>query len=100
MIAEIDEVKYDLYCVKVGKKLSVPFAWKQRFRKAGRVWCGGARETREPHVTIGRTVSKKEATKNHPAFKDLSVSLRYTYREIDSSSVSVLVYVIISRKIT
>ena len=23
-----------------------------RFRKAGRVWCGGARETRKPRVTI------------------------------------------------
>ena len=30
------------------------------FKKAGKVWRGGARETREPHVTIGRTVSKKE----------------------------------------
>ena len=43
-----------------------------RFRKAGRVWCGGTRETREPHVTIGRTVSKIETTKNLPAFQDLS----------------------------
>ena len=24
-----------------------------RFRKVGRVWCGGARETRKPRVTIG-----------------------------------------------
>ena len=24
-----------------------------RFRKAEKVWCGGARETREPRVTIG-----------------------------------------------
>ena len=36
------------------------------------MWCGDARETREPHVTIGRTVSKIEATKNLPAFQDLS----------------------------
>ena len=36
----------------------------------GVVWC--ARETREQHVTIGRTVSKREATKNLPAFQDLS----------------------------
>ena len=28
-----------------------------RFWKAGRVWRGGARETREAHVTIGRSVS-------------------------------------------
>ena len=43
-----------------------------RFRKAGRVWCAGARETREPHVTIGRTVNKSETTKNLPAFQDLN----------------------------
>ena len=42
-----------------------------RFRKAGRVWCGGARETQEPHVAIGRTASKKE-TKNLPTFLDLN----------------------------
>ena len=24
-----------------------------RFRKLGTVWCGGARETRDPRVTIG-----------------------------------------------
>ena len=43
-----------------------------RFRKAGRVWGGGARETREPHVTIGQPVSKSETTKNLPAFQDLN----------------------------
>ena len=45
-----------------------------RFRKAGRVWCGGARETREPHDKIGRTVSKRETTQNLHAFQDLSGS--------------------------
>ena len=39
--------------------------------KTGRMWCGGARETRESHVTIGRIVSKKEITKTLPAFQDL-----------------------------
>ena len=43
-----------------------------RFSKAGRVWCGGVRETREPHVTIGRTLSKDKTAKNLPAFRDLS----------------------------
>ena len=43
-----------------------------RFRKAGRVWCGGAQNTREPRVTIERTVSKKETTQNVPAFQDIS----------------------------
>ena len=43
-----------------------------RFRKAGRVWCSRARETREPHVTIGRTVSKSETSQNLPAFQHLS----------------------------
>ena len=38
----------------------------------GVLWCGGTRETQEPHVTIGRTVGKREATKNLPAFQDLS----------------------------
>ena len=45
-----------------------------RLRKAWKVWCGGARETREPHVTIGRTVSKSETPKNLPAFQNLSGS--------------------------
>ena len=35
---------------KAGSKLLVIVPL--RFGKAGRVWCGGARETREPHVTI------------------------------------------------
>ena len=46
----------------------------RRFRKAGRVWCGGAREAREPRVTIGKISSKTETTKNLPAFQDLSGS--------------------------
>ena len=36
------------------------------------MWCGGARETRELHVTLGRTVSKSETTKNLPPFQDLN----------------------------
>ena len=44
-----------------------------RLRKAWKVWCGGARETREPHVTIGRTVNKSETTKNLPLFKILTI---------------------------
>ena len=35
------------------------------------MWCGGTRETREPHATIRRTVSKSETTKTLPAFQDL-----------------------------
>ena len=42
-----------------------------RFRKAGKVCCGDARETREPHVIIGRIVRKSETTKDLPAFQDL-----------------------------
>ena len=34
--------------------------------------CSGARGTREPHLTIGRTVSKSETTQNIPAFQDLN----------------------------
>ena len=41
------------------------------------MWCSGARETREPLVTIGRTVSKIEAIKNLSAFQDLSGSKMY-----------------------
>ena len=48
------------------------------------MWWGGARETREPHVTIGHIVSNIEATKNLPAFPDLSGMKTYkefqTYR--------------------
>ena len=38
------------------------------------MWCGGARETRESHVALGRTVGKSETTKNFPAFQDLNGS--------------------------
>ena len=43
-----------------------------RFRKARRVWFGGAREKREAHDTLGRIVRKSETTKNRPAFQDLN----------------------------
>ena len=36
------------------------------------MWCGAARETREPHVITGWTVNKSERTKNLPAFQDLN----------------------------
>ena len=38
------------------------------------MWCGGARETLEQHVALGRTMSKSETTKNVPAFQDLNGS--------------------------
>ena len=34
--------------------------------------CVVARERHEPQVTIGRTVSKSETTKNIPVFQDLN----------------------------
>ena len=43
-----------------------------RFRKAGREWFGGARETREPRVTIGVTVKKIGTLSKLHAFQDLS----------------------------
>ena len=36
------------------------------------MWIGGARETREPHVSIGRTVSKSETTENLLTFEYLN----------------------------
>ena len=48
------------------------------FEKRGGVRCGGARETQEPHLTIGRTVRKSETTKNLPAFQDLT-GMFFTY---------------------
>ena len=46
-----------------------------RFRKAGRVWCSGARDTKatcHKLYIIGRTFSKREETKNLPAFQYLN----------------------------
>ena len=43
-----------------------------KLRKAGRVWCGGARETREPRVTIALLLSKWSNLSNLPAFLDLN----------------------------
>ena len=45
--------------------------------KRGR--CGGARETRKPHVIIGRTVSKSETNKNLPAFQDFNAITKSKY---------------------
>ena len=41
-----------------------------RFWKAGRVWCGSARETREPHVTIRWLIPVRDILSNVPAFQD------------------------------
>ena len=43
-----------------------------KIKKSGRLWCGGARETREPRVTTGKIVNKTETTIKQPAFQDLS----------------------------
>ena len=61
-------VAYEIKYPGVQNKLP-ELSW--RLRKAGRVRCGGAWETRESHDTIGRTVSKRVATQNLPAFQDL-----------------------------
>ena len=42
--------------------------------KAGSVWCGGAQETREPRVTIGRPLPVRDILSKLPAFKDLNGS--------------------------
>ena len=45
----------------------------RRFIKAGRVWCGDARETWEPRVTIGWLLPLREIPLNYlPAFQDLN----------------------------
>ena len=36
------------------------------------MWCGGARETREPRVTTGGLLSKWSILSNLPAFLDLN----------------------------
>ena len=51
-----------------------------RFLKAWRVWCGGAWEKWEPHVTKGRIVSKSETTKNLPAFQDLNGTICFFFQ--------------------
>ena len=56
--------------LKIGfSKMLLYIPW--RFRKAGRVWCRRARETRRPRVTIGKIISKRETTENLSAFQDL-----------------------------
>ena len=42
--------------------------------------CGGTRETREPYVTIGQTVSKSETTKNLPTLQDFN-GKKITFKE-------------------
>ena len=45
----------------------------RRFIKAGRVWCGDARETWEPRVTIGWLLPLRDIPLNYlPAFQDLN----------------------------
>ena len=36
------------------------------------MWCGGARETREPRVTIGRLFHVTDTLSDLPAFQDFS----------------------------
>ena len=47
-----------------------------RFRRAGRVWCGGARE---PRVAIGRLLSKWSIFSNLPDFLDLNGSINHFF---------------------
>ena len=42
------------------------------FRKAGRVWCSGAREAHWPRVTMERLLAKPRSFPNLPAFLDLN----------------------------
>ena len=45
--------------------------YHQGLQKRGEVWCGGARETREPRVTIGFCYQKRTFSKISPVFKIL-----------------------------
>ena len=46
--------------ILASKNMVILYRWSisYRFRKVGRVWYGGSRETREPHVTLRQTVSQ------------------------------------------
>ena len=44
------------------------------YENRGILWCGVARETREPHVTIGRLLPKENIFSDLPAFQDLNGS--------------------------
>ena len=58
----------------IGTKPKNALILSLRYRKAGREWCGGARETREPPVTIESLQSKWSIFANLPAFLDLNGS--------------------------
>ena len=45
--------------------------YHEDFEKRDFVRCGGARETRESRVTIGRLLPKENIFSNLPAFQDL-----------------------------
>ena len=46
--------------------------YHEDLKKRGGVWCGDARETREPRFTIGCMLPKKNTFSNLPAFQDLN----------------------------
>ena len=56
-------------------KFDIPF----RLRKAGRVWCGGARETHWLTCHKGVTPSKTKEFSNLPAFLDRNGSKTYVF---------------------
>ena len=49
-----------------------------RFRIAGRVWFGGAQETRELRATIESVLSKWSIFSNLPTFLDLNSRFKHT----------------------
>ena len=74
----LQSVKYQLFCVENivrfdQVKLSLILQCKSsllplRFRKAGRVWCGGDERLTEPHVTVERLLPKTISLSHIPAF--------------------------------
>ena len=61
---------YEILGLDFSKKHTIPL----RFRKAGRVWCGGARKTHRATCHDGVTPCKTKDFLNYPCFLDLNGS--------------------------
>ena len=77
--------RFILLSCKNKKTLLILLPW--RFKKAGRVWCGGTRETREPRATIGWVLPVRDILSNLHAFQDLngvcSFNLHLTLNDLE-----------------
>ena len=72
----------------VVKKVLIPW----RFRKTGKLWCGGERETRVPRVTIGWLLPVGDILSNLPVFQDVNSNKKEVFQSSWSNKSEIAIY--------